>query len=169
MRTCSRRPKYFPCVRRTKRVNEPKSLLVKGSNHEGLNLVKLEDIRPNKTLRGPLFAEPVEVIVTIPYSTPLRDQPIAQHLPGPGHARLATHRQGRTLSPETGLHKAPGRAEGRPHPLPHRRRPVRHLRNRFCSLDSGSGFATFHWQTGTQDFTYSPLDTPATASGGVIF
>jgi hypothetical protein len=24
-------------------------------------------------------------------------------------------------------------------------------------------------QTGTEDFTYSPLDTPATASGGVIY
>jgi hypothetical protein len=49
------------------------------------------------------------------------------------------------------------------------REPMRHLRNRICSLDRGSGFAMFLWQTGTQDFTYSPLDTSATASGGVIF
>ena len=45
---------------------------------------------------------------------------------------------------------------------------MRHLRNRIYSVDSGSGFAMFLCQTGTQDFTYSPLDTPATDSGGVI-
>ena len=37
-----------------------------------------------------------------------------------------------------------------------------------CSLDSGHGAAMFICHTGQQDFTYSPLDTPATASGGVI-
>jgi hypothetical protein len=38
-----------------------------------------------------------------------------------------------------------------------------------CRLDYGSGLANLHYQTGTKDFTCSPLDTPATASGGVIF
>jgi hypothetical protein len=46
---------------------------------------------------------------------------------------------------------------------------MRHFRYRICSLDCGSGFAMVLCQTGTQDFVYSPLDTPATASGGVIF
>jgi hypothetical protein len=41
--------------------------------------------------------------------------------------------------------------------------------DKICRLDYGSRLATFVSQTGTQDFTYSPLDTPATASGGVIF
>jgi len=45
---------------------------------------------------------------------------------------------------------------------------MQQLRNRVYSVDSGSGFAMLVCQTGTQDFTYSPLDTPATASGGVI-
>jgi|GEM_PF-5895739 hypothetical protein len=40
--------------------------------------------------------------------------------------------------------------------------------NRVCALDSSSGFATLRWLLGTNDFIYSPLDTPETASGGVI-
>lgn len=40
---------------------------------------------------------------------------------------------------------------------------------KICVLDCDSEFAIFLNQTGTKDFIYSPLDTPATASGGVIF
>ncbi len=38
-----------------------------------------------------------------------------------------------------------------------------------CRLDRGNGLAMLNRSTGTKDFIYSPLDTPATASGGVIF
>jgi hypothetical protein len=41
--------------------------------------------------------------------------------------------------------------------------------NRICSLDSTAAPVMLNQQTGTEDFTYSPLDTPATASGGVIY
>ncbi len=46
---------------------------------------------------------------------------------------------------------------------------MRALKNLACSIDCGSGIAMFICQTGQYDFIYSPLDTPATASGGVIF
>ena len=44
-------------------------------------------------------------------------------------------------------------------------KPPKNLIYRF---DSGSGTALLIRQTGQQDFAYSPLDTPATASGAVI-
>ena len=40
--------------------------------------------------------------------------------------------------------------------------------NPLSGLDRGGGLAMFRVQTGTTGFIYSPLDTPATASGGVI-
>lgn len=42
------------------------------------------------------------------------------------------------------------------------------VKNAAYSLDSECVTAMFICHTGQQDFTYSPLDTPATASGGVI-
>jgi hypothetical protein len=36
------------------------------------------------------------------------------------------------------------------------------------SIDSVRQSSMFMCNSGQQDFTYSPLDTPATASGGVI-
>lgn len=40
---------------------------------------------------------------------------------------------------------------------------------KICRLDCGGEPAMLNPQTGTIDFIYSPLDTPAMASGGVIF
>jgi hypothetical protein len=37
------------------------------------------------------------------------------------------------------------------------------------AIDGGRRRATLRSHTGTKDFTCSPLDTPATASGGVIY
>jgi hypothetical protein len=38
----------------------------------------------------------------------------------------------------------------------------------FFAIDLGGAAAIFIRNTGKQAFTYSPLDTPATVSGGVI-
>ena len=57
-----------------------------------------------------------------------RTSPVAQHLPGPRHPRLATHRQSRALPPAAGFLEAPRRAKGRALAVPNRRQPVRILK-----------------------------------------